>query len=233
MASRRKTPATEPEPAPAPPASHAAPRSRTLAFAGGAPGEHMALNGTACLALLHALGLPLDPALALLGLFRACEGRGATCDLDLGPRRLRLIDEAYNANPASMAAAIALLREIEPPRPGGRRVMVLGDMLELGAESAAHHAALAPLVEAAAPDLVLLCGPEMKALHDALPPTLRGDWAPDADALLGRIDSVIADGDLLLVKSSAGTGLSALVRALKGNSLPRAALVLLHPPPRG
>jgi len=184
-------------------------------FAVGAPGAHMALNAIGCLTVLHGLGLPIETALPLFGRFRAPGGRGAIFDLRLGNRRLRMIDEAYNANPASMAAAIGLIREIDPPLADGRRVLALGDMLELGPGSPGYHAALADAVMAVAPDMLLLCGPEMRALAGALPIDLPRHWSPDVADLIGKADGLLADGDLLLVKGSAGTGLSRLVRALK------------------
>jgi UDP-N-acetylmuramyl pentapeptide synthase len=188
---------------------------RTLSIVLGAPGEHMALNACACIAALRAMAVPVEPSLPMFGLFQAVAGRGAISDLAIGARRLRLIDEAYNANPASMAAAIRLVREVDPPAPEGRRILILGDMLELGPDSAALHAALAPDVLAARPDLTLLCGPDMAALHAALPDDLARAWVPDIASLLTQADTLFADGDLVLVKSSGGTKLSALVSALK------------------
>lgn len=193
---------------------------RTHAVALGAPGLHMALNACACIAAIDAAGMDVDVALPMFRLFRAMDGRGAISDVQLGDRTLRLVDEAYNANPASMEAAIGLIRAVEPPVAGGRRVLVLGDMLELGPDSRALHAALAPAIVSAAPDLLLLCGPDMAALEAALPPQLQRRWLPDADALIARADNWIDDGDLILVKSSGGTGLSALVRAIRQGDLP-------------
>lgn len=191
-------------------------RGRRMSFVNGAPGEHMALNAAGCLAVLDALGLPVEAAGPFFSLFLPMRGRGETTDITVDGRHIRIIDEAYNANPASMAAAMQLVREIAPPSPAGRRVLVLGDMLELGPESPSHHAQLKQHVEGCGPDLVILCGEQMASLRDVLDEkTAPVVWFPNAQALLAGADALLRDGDLLLVKSSAGTRLSDLVRVLK------------------
>ncbi|MDQ0041707.1 Mur ligase family protein [Variovorax boronicumulans] len=182
----------------------------------GSPGEHMAMNSLACIAALQALGLPLDVVLPLFSLFRPVPGRGATLDVDFMGKRLRVVDEAYNANPASMAAAIGLVRDVEPPRAGGRKVLVLGDMLELGPESAALHADLARPVRSTAPDLVVLCGSEMENLKSALADLPAVHWTGDVKQLKLVLADLLADGDLVLVKGSGGTQLSQVVSWLQG-----------------
>jgi UDP-N-acetylmuramoyl-tripeptide--D-alanyl-D-alanine ligase len=125
-----------------------------------------------------------------------------------------LIDEAYNANPASMAATLALLGQ-EQAR---RRIAVLGAMKELGETSDGYHAGLAAPVMAAKVDHVILVGDEMAPLADALANSL--EWqgtiahVPAADAALPALLAILGDGDALLVKGSNSVGLSALVRAL-------------------
>lgn len=181
----------------------------------GAPGLHMALNSLACLAVAVASGLPLSPVCAQFELFRPLAGRGEVVDLDLDGMRLRVIDEAYNANPASMHAALRLAGELQPPAPHGRRVLILGDMLELGEDSHQHHAALAPAVMAVAPDLVLLCGTAMQALFERLRDQLPVHWRENAETLNAQVVEHLSDGDLVLIKSSGGTGLSQTVTTLK------------------
>ncbi|MEJ0043834.1 MAG: cyanophycin synthetase [Rhizomicrobium sp.] len=126
----------------------------------GAPGKHIAQNAAGALLAVALLeGDVLNAAAALKG-FAALKGRGAR----FAAGGVDVIDESYNANPASMAAALALLGAAK-----GRRVAVLGDMLEMGPDGAAHHAALAAPLEAARADLVFLNGSQMKALWEALP----------------------------------------------------------------
>lgn len=190
-------------------------RGRPLLFRNGAPGEHMALNAAGCIAVLDALGASAEAAGPFFSLFRPMRGRGEVTDVPAGDGLVRVIDEAYNANPASMAAALQLVREISPPVAGGRRVLALGDMLELGPDSAALHARLKPYVEACSADLIMLCGEQMAALRDVLESKAEIVWAPTAPELLTRAGELLRSGDVLLVKSSAGTKLSELVRALR------------------
>lgn len=184
-------------------------------FVLGVPGEHMVLNALACLAAVAGMGLPLDTALARLAQAVPLPGRGQTHDLEAGGKRLRVIDDAYNANPISMAAALRLVRDAQPPHPGGRRVLVLGDMRELEPRAEALHAALAPEVRAVRPDLLLLCGEHMVHLQQAVADQMPTHWFPDVDALRARLLDFLESGDLVLVKSSAGTRLSEVVRDLQ------------------
>lgn len=167
------------------------------------PGAHMILNALAALTAAAALGV--DGSAAIAG-FRPVAGRGVR-------RRLAndavLIDESYNANPASMRAALAVLRTLP-----GRHVAVLGDMLELGAFGPDEHAGLAPAVARAA-DLVFTCGPLMRHLSDAIAPTRRGAHAGDAAALAPVVAAEIRAGDSILVKGSLGSRMALIVRALE------------------
>ena len=125
-----------------------------------------------------------------------------------------LIDESYNANPASMAAAIDLLGRTDPGR-GGRRIAVLGDMLELGPRSAEMHAALAePLAEARV-DLVFAAGPMMSALWSALPRHAKGRYAETAAELEEPLLDALATGDVVMIKGSNGIRLGPLVDSLR------------------
>ena len=132
-----------------------------------------------------------------------------------------LIDESYNANPASMRAAIALLGQAEVGN-RGRRIAVLGDMLELGPTGAQLHGAIAEAVEAAGIDLVFCSGPLMRALWEALPSRVRGGYAETAAGLETAVLDAIRAGDAVMVKGSLGSKMGPIVRALE-RKFPRQA----------
>src|SRR6185295_14909772 len=134
----------------------------------GAPGRHLVLNSLAVLAAAKLAGADLALAALALAELAPAAGRGTRVTLDLPGGSALLIDESYNANPASMRAAIALLGQATIG-PRGRRIAVLGDMLELGPQGAELHRALADAIEAHAVDSVYCCGPLMHALWEALP----------------------------------------------------------------
>jgi len=172
----------------------------------GAPGRHIAGNAVAALLAVATLeGDVLNAAAALKG-FAALKGRGAR----FSAGGVDVIDESYNANTASMAAALALLGAAK-----GRRIAVLGDMLEMGADGAAHHASLAAPIEAARADLVFLCGPQMRSLWDVLPASRRGAWAPTSSELAPQLTAALHPGDTVLVKGSNGSKMSVVIEALK------------------
>ncbi|MCA1404511.1 UDP-N-acetylmuramoylalanyl-D-glutamyl-2,6-diaminopimelate--D-alanyl-D-alanine ligase [Ensifer sp. IC3342] len=186
---------------------------RTLEVAIGAPGRHIAENALAVIAAAKLAGADLDQVLVSLATMRPEKGRGLQHQLKVGAGRLTLIDESYNANPASMRAAISLLRDAEPPV-GGRRIAILGDMLEMGEHAADVHAALAdPIVEAGIAD-VWLAGPEMAHLRDALPPEVSVVYRESVDDLTDYALAAVAAGDVVMVKSSKGTGCARIVQAL-------------------
>jgi len=176
-------------------------------------GRHMLANAAGALIVAERLGVPVDLALAALGRFEAPEGRGAVVRLGRDGEQLLLVDESYNANPASMRAALEVFAGQSAPR--GRRVLVLGDMLELGATSPDLHAALAPAVTAAGADLVFLVGPHMAALRDALGSAAVAGHAQSSDALVDVIVKILAPGDAVMVKGSNGVRLGKLVTALR------------------
>ena len=177
--------------------------NRTVQFRVNAPGRHMVLNALAALTAANALGV--DGAAAMAA-FRPGAGRGRRRDL---PNGVRLLDESYNANGASMRAALAVLAAMP-----GRRLAVLGDMLELGSFGPGEHAQLAPDVELAA-DLVFTCGALMRGLYDAVPPVQRGAHAVDSAALAPIVAVAVRAGDAVLVKGSLGSRMSAVVHALE------------------
>jgi UDP-N-acetylmuramoyl-tripeptide--D-alanyl-D-alanine ligase len=174
-------------------------------------GHHWGLNSMAVLLMLEALGVDLNDGLAALGSFEPLAGRGAEKSIRVKGGAFTLIDESYNANPISMASAIATLGA---RRTTGRRIVALTDMLELGPEAARFHAALAEPLADAAIDLVFCAGPLMKSLWDALPPTRRGGYAETAGALAPQVARAVEPGDVVMVKGSNGSKASAVVAAL-------------------
>jgi UDP-N-acetylmuramoyl-tripeptide--D-alanyl-D-alanine ligase len=180
----------------------------------GAPGLHLVFNSLAVLAAAALAGADLAlAALALNGL-KAAPGRGTRVHLTMPGGSALLIDESYNANPASMAAAIALLGQAQLG-PNGRRIAVLGDMLELGGEGPAMHRHLVKPIEAAKVDLVFCSGPQMRALWEALPSNHRGGYADSAAALEPSVLAAIRDGDAVMVKGSLGSKMAPIVKALE------------------
>lgn len=187
---------------------------RTVTAEIGAPGRHIAMNALAILTAAVLLGADLDRAAAALVGLAPPKGRGARFTLALPDGTATLIDESYNANPASMRAAIALLGQSRPG-PGGRRIAVLGDMRELGPTGADLHAALAgPLAEAGV-DRAYLCGPLMHALWQALPDPLHGAYAETSAGLEPNLPGEIRAGDVVMVKGSLGSRMIPIVDALK------------------
>lgn len=173
----------------------------------GAPGLHIAQNVVGALAAVALLDGDVLNAAAALRNFTALKGRGARFDA----KGISVIDESYNANPASMAAAFALLGAAD-----GRRIAVLGDMLEMGEGGVAHHAALAAPLAANKVDLVFACGAQMQALWDALPASQRGAYAENSAALAPLVMAAVKPGDTVLVKGSNGAKMSAIIEALRG-----------------
>jgi UDP-N-acetylmuramoyl-tripeptide--D-alanyl-D-alanine ligase len=180
----------------------------------GAPGRHLVQNSLAVMAAVSVLGGDLAKAGLALAQMRTPKGRGIRHRLvvDSGAP-VALIDESYNANPASMHAAIALLGHAIPVG-GGRRLAVLGDMRELGENAAALHAGLAEALTDSGVDTVFLAGPLMAALRDALPPGRLGGYAETADELESLLVDAIAPGDVIMVKGSNASRMGLLVEAL-------------------
>lgn len=180
----------------------------------GAPGRHMVQNALAVLGAAHLVGADVARAALALGDISAEAGRGRQHVLRIGDEgTITLIDESYNANPVSVRAALELLKET-PVAEGGRRVAVLGDMLELGGHAEKLHAGLAtPVVESGA-DPVLLAGPHMASLAKALPADMKVMLEPTAEALKPVLLKTLRPGDVVMVKSSKGIGFSRLVEAL-------------------
>ena len=177
-------------------------------------GRHWAINSLAVLAATIAAGDDPENAAEDLSRFSPRSGRGDCQQINLGDGAFTLIDESYNANPASMRAAIEVLGHIHPSSEG-RRVAALGDMLELGSSAHRHHALLSDCLIHAEVDLVFTIGRNMHALYDALPPRLRGGHADTADHLAAKIAETVGAGDVVTVKGSRDSGMSLVVDALR------------------
>ncbi|MBS0641097.1 MAG: UDP-N-acetylmuramoyl-tripeptide--D-alanyl-D-alanine ligase [Acetobacteraceae bacterium] len=188
---------------------------RDLVLRLNAPGRHMAMNALAALATVVALGLDPVEALPALEAFRPVAGRGVRRSLTVRGEPVLLLDESYNGNGASIRAALEVLRL----QPASRRVAVLGDMLELGAEGPREHAALAEAVVASA-DVLYTCGKLMRHLHKAVPARLRGAHAADSAALAPVVAAAITGGDAVLVKGSLGSRMKKVVEAIDAASAP-------------
>ncbi len=193
---------------------HARVLNRELSYELGVPGKHVALNSLAVLLGAHAVGVDLDHASVALAHIEAPAGRGRRESLPTHNGEITLIDESYNANPASMQAALDLLGSARADGEG-RRIAVLGDMLELGKRSSVLHSALAEHVERNAVDVVFAAGTDMRHLFDALPERIRGAWAPHASELHAPVIEAIQGGDIVMVKGSNGSRMGPLVAALR------------------
>ncbi len=186
---------------------------RVIRYRVGVEGAHWALNSLAALAAADVVGADLDAAAHALEHLRAFDGRGVAAKVKAPFGEFMLVDDSYNANPASMAAAFATLAARKTGA-GGRRIAALGDMLELGPDARTYHAELAEPLDKAGVDLVFAAGPRMAALMEALPQSRRGGYAEDADALIPIIAGSLRAGDVVLVKGSNGSKMSRVVNAL-------------------
>jgi len=186
-----------------------------LTFTIAPPGEHWVSNAMAVIAAVWAVGGDLAAAGLALADMEGLAGRGQRSRIAVGEGEALLIDESYNANPASMAATIKMLGE----QPAERRIAILGEMRELGAGSPAYHAGLAEPLREAGVDFVLLVGPEMRALANALEGRIEFAHVPDAGAALDSVETLIAPGDAILVKGSNAIGLSRLVEHLRSKAV--------------
>lgn len=179
----------------------------------GIPGRHQALNMLAALAAADAVGADLNTGIAALARLEPAEGRGQRTVISVDGGEAVLIDESYNANPASMAAAIGLLGAA-PVAEGGRRIAVLGEMLELGPEGPELHKNLAETLVAAKVDRVYAAGDLMRNLWDSLPSEMRGLCAGSAVGLVGPVADSVRPGDVIMIKGSNASKVSAVAKAL-------------------
>jgi len=179
------------------------------------PGIHWVLNSLGVLAALAAAGGNIAEAAEALSDLEAPTGRGRFHLIQTGCGEVTLIDESYNASPVSMRAAIAVLGQTRPTG-RGRRIAVLGDMLELGSGAASLHGALAEVLVREGIDLVFTAGRDMAFLSDALPPAMRGGHAINSELLLPMLVETLAEGDVVVVKGSLGSKTGLIVQALLG-----------------
>ncbi|MFA5593516.1 MAG: UDP-N-acetylmuramoyl-tripeptide--D-alanyl-D-alanine ligase [Micavibrio sp.] len=179
-------------------------------------GRHVAVNSLSVLLAVKLAGGDVAKAAKALSKQEAIIGRGKRELLHIGDKNnpVTLIDESYNASPASMRAAFKVLALVDPGR-GGRRIAILGDMLELGADGARHHADLALPLKAANVDLVYTCGKLMKNLHDVLPANQRGEHRDSSGELAQIVPDVLVPGDVVMVKGSLGSKMGTVVEALR------------------
>jgi len=195
-------------------AVHANILTHDITYKIGTPGRHMAMNSLAVLAGASLLGADLARAALSLSQLEAPAGRGVRRVLEVGHGEATLIDESYNANPASMGAALNVLGQAQIG-PHGRRIAVLGDMLELGPTGPALHRNLVEAVKANQIDLVYCCGPLMRNLWDALSTGKRGGYAEDSGRLEAQAVAAIRAGDAIMVKGSLGSKMKLIVNALE------------------
>ncbi len=186
---------------------------RPVRFRLNVPGRHWVMNALAVLATALAAGCEPEQAASALAALDAPPGRGRVHLVPWRDGSLTLYDESYNASPASMAAALAVLGAATPA-PGRRRVAVLGDMLELGAEAPRLHRELAEPLAAAAVDRVFLIGEAMMALDEALPAALRGGLWPSVEAAIPALVTFLQAGDVVTVKGSYGVRTGRIVERL-------------------
>lgn len=195
-----------------------------LLFKIATPGRHFAMNGLGALAVVHALGADLALAAQSLGRWEPYRGRGVRETIILDPVErhltLDLIDDSYNANPTSMAAALEVLAACEVTHDigrvsKGRRIAFLGDMKELGADAVAMHAGLAHLPATQSLDVVHCIGPLMRSLYELLPEHQRGIWAETAAEVAPKVSGLLDSGDVVLAKGSLSMKLGAIVDAIQ------------------
>jgi UDP-N-acetylmuramoyl-tripeptide--D-alanyl-D-alanine ligase len=181
---------------------------RTIGYTLGAPGHHMALNSLAVLGVAVALGHNVTDMLPRLATFTPLTGRGDLHVLDMGGRRLTVLNDAYNANPGSMAAALALFGTMNN---GKRKVAVLGEMLELGEHAARYHTELAPLIAQNDVDRVHVVGDLYRQCWDSISEQRRGIFAQSLEQLKSGLKDEFCDGDLVMIKGSHGSGVHTLL----------------------
>ncbi len=188
------------------------------------PGRHFAMNAVGVLAVVEALGA--DPVAASLDIagWVPPAGRGTreiiVTDMANDGESLELLDDAFNANPTSLIASLEVLAASKPTDGvgrivKGRRVAILGDMLELGPDEIAMHSAFAQNSHLQGLDIIHCAGPLMRHLWDALPEEKQGQWAATAAELVPRVTRLVDAGDVVLVKGSKGSKVSLVVDAIR------------------
>jgi UDP-N-acetylmuramoyl-tripeptide--D-alanyl-D-alanine ligase len=177
------------------------------------PGRHWVMNSLAVLAAVKAVGADIGAAAAAFAQLTGLPGRGRRHTIAMQGGSFDLIDESYNASPAAVRAAIEVLAAASVA-PGGRRIAVLGNMLELGAESSRLHVELADPLIAANVDLVFTVGDDMALLHATLPERMRGAHSATSAAMADVIAAALRAGDVVTVKGSLGIRMAVIVKQL-------------------
>ena len=183
-----------------------------IEFRLGVVGRHWVMNSLAVLSAVGALGADVKAAARSLAEIEELDGRGKLHRVTIGDAEITLIDESYNANPASILAALETLGRTVP-QGDGRRIAVLGDMRELGAQSQALHAYLAHPVAANNIDLVFAAG-KMRELYDRLEPGIGAAYGETGSDLIEDIKLSVRTGDVVMVKGSNASRMTAVVEAL-------------------
>jgi UDP-N-acetylmuramoyl-tripeptide--D-alanyl-D-alanine ligase len=180
------------------------------------PGKHLAMNSLSALLAVKLVGADIQAAAKSIEKQEPITGRGKRELLNIGQNDnpVTLIDESYNASPSAMSAAFKVLALVDPGR-GGRRIAVLGDMLELGEQSDKYHEDLELPIKAANIDLVYTCGKHMKKLHERLPANQRGVHKENSKELSQIVPDVLTPGDVVMVKGSLGSKMGLIVEALR------------------
>lgn len=185
----------------------------TIDYCVAMPGRHWVMNSLGVLGAVYALDGDVVAAASAFARMKPMDGRGRRHRIGVKDGQAELIDESYNASPASVGAAIAVLGASKPG-PAGRRIAVLGDMLELGDRAAELHAALLEPLRGAAIDLVFTVGDRMMALDRVLPKKMRGGHDATAAAMAERLVALLRAGDVVSVKGSHGIGMNQIVTRL-------------------
>ena len=172
-------------------------------------GQHWVENSACALLVAHHARLDLDKTLNTLKNMHKISGRGDVISLLIRGKAVTLIDESYNANPKSMAAAIATLGLYT-----GRKIAVLGDMLELGKDEILLHKNLLETLKNADVDQVICCGPRMKTLYDILAKSMQAGWSENANSCLVDLEKTLQHNDTIMIKGSNASGLGRLVMVL-------------------
>ncbi len=187
---------------------------KKLHFKLGVRGDALAMNALGALLAASAAGSDFEACSESFALYRQPKGRGVIQNLPLATGEFILIDESYNASPVSVGFAARVLGQMMPTS-GGRKILVLGDMRELGDTSPVLHAALATEIIDAKIDLVFCCGEMMGHLFESLPLALRGGYAPNSAELAPLVASAIHAGDIVTIKGSNSMAMTKVVTALR------------------
>ena len=174
-------------------------------------GRHFALDALACLAVIDAAGASVEQAIETLQTLYPISGRGLLEEIDISEKKIQIINDAYNANPDSMKASLVSFGQRK-----GRKVAVLGDMLELGKDSQKMHLDLLPILAQNNVVSVYATGSMMQHVINALPADIMGKWVESTDALLPILKSELKSGDIVLFKASHNMGLERVIHQLKG-----------------